>query len=411
MENRSRHYRELKNEALPLWEKTAAEIYIPAGTPEKHKTAAQRSISNLLLSRDKNTGAIVASPVRQPRYCCDWPRDGAFFDLALDLAGFHEAAGSHLEFYKKTQRRERITFSIARLASLKPPFFNPRGHWYPNMNCDGTPGSLKIIPFEIDETSLMVWDIWRHGLYVPRELSDEYRSRFTETLFLAMKAIMPFVDRKRGWIRKAIEDDDYISQTTLHGASAVLTALAGGAELARIWEFNPSIREEWSSAARSLKNGMLQRLDDPATFSNGGWRGIRWSLFPSPLFEGTGMDKRLPLLERLAGDMRSKAIDRRGGVGYLGEQLFIFAASSHDIREYDDLRKQLLDILINEVPVEGTGSYGELGLWIEHEGKRIIQNRTSIPHLWNGITVYLSILALREPYLFQRLRPPLNLQQ
>jgi len=51
---------------------------------------------------------------------------------------------------------------------------------------------------------------------------------------------------------------------------------------------------------------------------------------------------------------------------------------------YGNLKRMVLDLFIKEVPMEGTDAYGELGLWRELDGKRFIQNRTSIPHLWNG---------------------------
>ncbi|HPS56954.1 MAG TPA: hypothetical protein PK514_02520 [Spirochaetota bacterium] len=399
----------LKKQALPEWERVKSGVYIPQGIDSAYVNAAQRSITNLLLGQDKQTGAIAASPVRQPRYCCDWPRDGAFFDLALDFAGMRESVDRHLLFYKNTQRKERTAFTIAKLLSLQPPFYSPRGHWYSNMNCDGSPGSLKIIPFEIDETSLLVWDIWRHRKYIPPEQADEYRAQFSGTLLLAMNAILPFVDRKRGWLTKAFEDDDYKLKATFHGASAVLTALACGADLAEKWGIDSSLRENCLSAAAALKKGMLKRVNDPEALEQTGWRGIQWSLFPSPLFSGSGAGQCLPLLKRLAYDMRRKALSKCGGVGYLGEQLFTFAASTPGIKEYNELKEDILRVLVSDVPVEGTGSYGEVGLWIESEGKKIIQNRTSIPHLWSGATVYLAILAVREPYLFQQLRPPLPL--
>lgn len=399
----------LKCDAVPEWEVADSRVYIPAGTGGSESNVAKRAIANLLIGQDRSTGAIVASPVRQPRYCCDWPRDGAFFDLALDLAGLHDSVDKHLGFYKNTQRKETKDFSITRLASLQHPFYNPRGHWYSNMNCDGSPGSLRIIPFEIDETALIVWDIWRHRKYIPDDRGNEYRETFAETMVLAMNAILTFVDRKRGWIKKTIEDDDYIAKATFHGASALLTALACGADLAEAWNIDSSLREHCLEAATSLQKGMLKRLSDPAALEQTGWRGIQWSLFPSPLFSGSGAGQCLPLLRKLADDMCRKAIAKKGGVGYLGEQLFTFAASTPGRTEYDGLKEDILRVLVKEIPVEGTGCYGEVGLWIEHEGRRIIQNRTSIPHLWSGVTVYLAILAVREPHLFQPLRPRLPL--
>lgn len=399
----------LKREALPEWERVKERIYIPRKHESAKINAAQRAITNLLLGQDGETGAIVASPVRQPRYCCDWPRDGAFFDLALDLAGMHRAVDRHLMFYKKTQRRDSRDFTITKIASLQLPFFNPRGHWYSNMNSDGTPGSIRIIPYEIDETSLMVWDIWRHRKYIAPDREDEYRSVFTETLVLAMNAILPFVDCKSRWLKKTFEDDDYKSKATFHGASAVLTALACGADLAEAWGIDSFLRENCLAAAAALKKWMLKRITDPKSLEQAGWRGIQWSLFPSPLFSGSGAGQCLPLLKKLAEDMRRKALGKCGGVGYLGEQLFTFAASTPGIKEYDEMKEEILRVLVSDVPVEGTGSYGEVGLWIENEGKQIIQNRTSIPHLWSGVTVYLAILAVREPHLFKSLRPPLPL--
>ncbi len=398
-------HEELKNRAFPVWDRVRAGIYVPEGIDSACKLAAWRSISNLLLGQDKETGAIVASPVRQPRYCCDWPRDGAFFDLALDLAGMHDAVDRHLMFYKKTQRKNRLAFSIARLASFQFPFYSPAGHWHSNMNCDGSAGSLKILPFEIDETSLMVWDIWRHRKYLNADRLDEYRLAFTGTVLNAMNAILPFVDLKRGRVKRTIEDDDYLAKATLHGASAVLTALACGADLAEEWNIDTSLRIKCLEATAVLRKGMLKQLECGGALDDSGWRGIQWSLFPSPLFNGCEPGRYRPLLEKLSADMRKKALGRTGGVGYLGEQLFTFGVATIGMPEYNELKEDLLRVLVNDVPVEGTGCCGEVGLWIEYKGKKIIQNRTSMPHLWSGVTVYLAILALREPQLFQNLRP------
>jgi len=178
-------------------------------------------------------------------------------------------------------------------------------------------------------------------------------------------------------------------KATLHGASAVLTALASGADLAQKWQLGAEYRERWGRAALVLREGMRDRIRDPRVLDSAGWRGIQWSLFPSPLFDHFHDPLCTPFIERLEENMKQKAIKQQGGVGYLGEQLFIFALTTRTI------------------PVEGTDCYGELGLWVTMNGKRFIQNRTSIPHIWNGVTAYLAVLAVYQPELLQPLVPPI----
>lgn len=398
----------LKQKALAQWKTTVDRIHVPALASDTGKTASRRSILNLLLGKDKNTGAIIASPTRQPCYSCDWPRDGAFYDLALDLAGLHKDVYEHLLFYRNTQRKEPVAFNKTRLASFRLPVYRPRGHWYANMNCDGTPGFFKIIPFEIDETSLIVWDIWRHSLYLNEAQNENYQQTFKETLLLAMAAIMSCIDLKKGRTKKVMEDDHYIAKSTFHGWASVLTALASAADLADKWGLDPELREKWHSAALILRKNMLSRVKEAAENpAVAGWRGIQWSLFPSPLFDDNTRELSDLFLEVLAEDMHRKGVKREGGVGYLGEKLFTSAVSSQHTSKYNELQKEVLDVLLKDAVVEGTGCYGELGLWLDFDDKKIIQNRTSIPHLWSGITAFLSVFALNQPEAFYKLRPPL----
>ncbi len=426
----------LRDRAEKKWKKDADQIFLPAKASKDEKRVARRSIINLMVGRDKNTGAIVAAPTRQPCYACDWPRDGAFYDMALDLAGRHDLVQDHLQFYRRTQRRENRAFSTTWLASFRSPFFKPRGHWYANMNTDGSPGFFKIIPIEIDETSLMVWNIWRHKQYVPKAQQKAYRESMIDMFLLAMEGIMPYLDWKNGWTKKIMEDDNHKIAATLHGASAVLTALACAADLAKDWEIEAEKQQLWQKGASVLRRGMLKKIQDPKTLDQAGWRGLQWSLFPAPLFEDYQDEAAAPFLARIAEDLIEKVIYKKGGVGYLGEQLFMLAYSTqhfdkknvavsvvqqlinkHGIPEnkknlvgltFRRLKKQVLDLFVSEVPMPGTDCYGELGLWTELADKTLyVQNRTSIPHLWNGVTAYLSVVSFYQPKLLLPLRPPI----
>lgn len=414
--------KELEKVSRKKWEKNIEKIKISQRAAKLEKQVAERSIANLLIGRDKNSGAIVASPTRQPCYACDWPRDGAFYDMTLDLAGFSDIVDDHIKFYRDTQRKETKAFSTTWLASFRSPFFNPRGHWYANMNTDGTPGFFKIIPLEIDETSLMVWNLWRHDRYLKGKSQKEFRQLNREMLMMAMEAILPYVDLKNGWTRKIMEDDNHIVDATLHGASSVLTALASAVDMGEKWKISGSLIEKWKEAAVILRKGMLKKINNPKVLKSAGWRGIQWSLFPAPLFKDYTEGEAAPLIEIILEDLVDKVIHEKGGVGYLGEQLFILCAATRGLDNtllpekyrgkdkkmtYLKFKKKVLDFFVREVPMEGTCAYGELGLWREINGKRFIQNRTSIPHLWNGVTSYLSVIGVYEPEKIKALRPPI----
>lgn len=412
----------LERRSLKAWQKNVKRIKTSQRAASIEKRIAQRSITNLMTGRDSNSGAIVASPTRQPCYSCDWPRDGAFYDMTLDLAGFTDLVDEHIQFYRNTQRKETKAFSSTWLASFRSPFFNPRGHWFANMNTDGTPGFFKIIPLEIDETSLMVWNLWRHDLYLKGKKRDEFRKNTRDMFLMAMEAIMPYVDLKNGWTKKIMEDDNHIVDATLHGASSVLTALSSAADMGKKWDVPDDITQKWKDAAGILRNGMLKKISDPKVLKSAGWRGIQWSLFPAPLFQDYTEKEAEPLRDIITEDLIEKVIYKKGGIGYLGEQLFILCAATRGMDnepvpekfledgkklKYKDLKKKVLRFFVDEVPMEGTGAYGELGLWREVNGVKFIQNRTSIPHLWNGVTSYLSMVGVYEPEKIAELRPPI----
>ena len=277
------------------------------------------------------------------------------------------------------------------------------------MHTDGSPGFFKLIPIEIDETSLLVWDLWRHERYVPEREKDTYRKTYGEMLRLAVRAILRFVDLKRGWTKKVMEDDDHVAKATLHGASAVLAGLAGAVDLAERWSIDARTVAGWREAARRLRQGMLERIQSPQVLEAAGWRGLRWCLFPAPLFEDSSHPGFREILRRLAEDMERKISRESGGIGYLGEQLFVFALSTRNLPEYRDLKERVIRVLTVDAPVEGTDCFGEVGIW-KRTGDPVrffIQNRTAIPHLWTGITVYLSVLATYRPELIEPLRPPI----
>ncbi len=210
----------------------------------------ERSVLNLFLGRDKTSHAIVAAPTRQPAYHFDWPRDGAFFDLALDLAGFPEIVTQHLDFYRQVQRKEHLDFGALWLIGGKFPFYNPRGNWVSNYYTDGSPGALKIIPLEIDETALLLWDLWRHDQFLQPNEHEKYAEDFSEMLQLAADGVLQYVDQSKGWMKRVNEDDNQVPTATLHGTSAVLTGLSAAVDLGKQWHVDAAKVNRWQAGAK-----------------------------------------------------------------------------------------------------------------------------------------------------------------
>jgi GH15 family glucan-1,4-alpha-glucosidase len=364
---------------------------------------------NLFVGRDRESGAIVASPSRQPAYHFDWPRDGSFYDLSLDLAGFNDIAGSHLEFYRRTQRTEERDSSFLWLLGGKSPSYSPKGHWYSNIYTDGSPGKLKLIPLEIDETALLLWDLWRHEQFVPVADRSRYQKENLQMLELGADALLEYVDVDKGWTKKVFEDDNYIPGATLHGAAAVLAGLAGAVDAGTRWGADPAQVAKWRQAAVSLRQGMLKKIADEKTLEAGGWRGVQWSLFPAPVFESYNDPLAEKLIKRLADQVEAEAGKQRPGFAYLGEKVFILAIATAKKPEYKPLVQKALDILVNQVPMPGTDCYGEVTLWITLPGDStpVAQQRTSIPHLWTGVTTYLSVESYYRPERFASMVPPI----
>lgn len=398
----------LRQKAISDWNQISNRIELSPLAGALEKRVASRAILNLFIGRDRETGAIIASPTRQPAYHFDWPRDGAFFDLSLDLAGFPEIVSSHLDFYRRTQRRELLDFNFSWLLGAKSPFYSPKGHWHANIFTDGSPGRIKACPIEIDETSLLLWDLWRHEKFIPESERADYQKKYLEMLTLAADALVEYVDVKNGWTKKVMEDDNQKPRATLHGASSVLTGLASALDAGKRWGVDEKKLEKWRQSALALRKGILRRIEDENTLEKSGWRGIQWSLFPAPVFEDFNDPRAQKLIKRLAKNVEESAFKKRAGFAYLGEQVFILRIATAKIPEYQPLIEQAVKVLTEEAPMPGTDCFGEVTLWIDVPGypDKVAQQRTSIPHLWTGVTIYLSVEALYQPEKFLNQIPP-----
>jgi len=400
----------LRQKAIDRGEQVAAQVKMPAGLEAPEARVSRRSVLNLLQAQDREAGAIVASLARQPHYHFDWPRDGAFFDLTLDLAGFPDRVDRHHAFYRKTQLTAARARTFGRLVNFNSPWYSPAGHWMSNMAADGTRGSVPAaMPFEIDETSLLCWDFWRHEAALPEAERPAHRAAMKETLGRAADALLNYVDLKQGWTKPAIEDDNFPPDATLHGGAAVLTGLAAACDAGARWGFEPQRTARWCEAATALRDGIRARVTSPKILAAAGWRGVAWTLWPAPVFETYDEPGARRLKQKLAENIRRKMDKNRPGFAYLGEDVFILTLADPK-GEYRELCISALRLLCREAAYPGTDTFGEVTVWGDFAGtgQRVAQQRTSIPHLWNGVTVYLSAVALYDREAFARARPPVK---
>lgn len=398
----------LRQKAVSHWQGVSANIHLPAAADPITARVARRSVLNLIQAQDQESGEIVASLSRQPHYHFDWTRDGAFFDLTLDLAGFPERVTRHNDFYTRTQFTKKLAYGPVFVFNFRSGFYDPSGHWPSNMSPDGHHGSMpSVMPFEIDETGLPVWDFWRHERVLPESERSAYIVKMKDTFERAADALTRFTDVKKGWVRPALEDDNFPPEATLHGASSVLAGLAGACDAGPRWGFPAEKTAKWCAAAWSLREGIRARSAFPETLDMAGFRGLAWTLWPAPAFDDYREPGARAIKERIARSIREKIDKQRPGFAYLGEEVFILALADKD-HEYTDLLQKALTVATHEVAFPGADCYGEVTLWGDFAGtgQKAAQQRTSIPHLWNGVTVYLSALAVYQPELFDPMRPP-----
>ncbi|NVM53692.1 MAG: hypothetical protein HWN66_08310 [Candidatus Helarchaeota archaeon] len=399
----------IERKTIEYWLNLMNRVDIPPQARPSEKRVSLRSIANLFIGRDPDSGAIVAAPTRQPPYRYDWPRDGTFYDLALDLAGFPEVVEQHLDFYRRTQRNNRLSVGLAWLLRLKSPFYSPRGHWHSNLYTNGKKGALSIIPFEIDETALIVWDLWRHEQFVPEADRPTYQEKYLETLQLGADGLEAYVNRRKGWTKRSFEDDNLVPLATLHGAASVLAGLAAAMDAGQRWGADPNQIERWSTSATALRNGILRRIENKSILNKGGWRGIRWSLFPAPVFESYDDPRAELIITELVKDIQNMIAKKNRVYHYLGERVFILGVVSSKLPQFRTLVEKGLDEIVNKIPIEGTDSYGEVTLWIEMPGypELLAQQRTSIPHFWTGVCTYLAVESFYRPARFLTQIPPI----
>jgi hypothetical protein len=271
------------------WADYLAPAHLPDTGDAAVLTFARRALVVMRTATDAASGAIVASVAPQEPYGFDWPRDGAFINYALDLAGYHDVVSRHNRFYARVQRREFGPWSIvysfvcpADPAARAYPDCVPPGTFENNYYADpdvvlaGTPFS-----FEIDEAGLGVWTLWEHA----RWLTDPA----ARAAYLA--DVCPAIERgavnlaacrdPATRLQCAANEDDSMALTQgLQGAETVLLALRSAVAAAGDCRFDAGLAAGWQSRAAELEQAIVDhfRVAGPPEHFEGGRPG--WLLWP-----------------------------------------------------------------------------------------------------------------------------------
>ncbi len=194
---------------------------VPTPTTQNPEIAKylSRALLTLLASRDSETGSVVRSPAVQPPLARDWPRNGAWVIFALDLAGAHDVAEKHLNFYL-----ERVRTDYAR--------GKPMGSLAASTYTDGMESSPHLV-VDDQAVSWLLWALNEHLRLMPSPESKNYLTSHWENISLCADFIAQWKDNRRGaplWSKDPITLRDLATQESLFATKLGLDSVIAIAE-------------------------------------------------------------------------------------------------------------------------------------------------------------------------------------
>ncbi len=415
------------------WNARAARIALPDTLPasipvedrDRIVRAARRAMLHVYAGTDAATGMIVASVARQAPYGLDWPRDGAFFDYALDVAGDPDATSRRLAWALPLQRANALTPGMLHLLIDPQPPVDPRtgrrvypeAAWEMNYYDDGTMGGF--FRFEIDNTALMIWSAASHVGFVPEAQRMDLARSYWDRVRRSADMLAAWRDAQTGLCAPAQEDDNAAFTQSLHGGTTVFAALEAAARLARFVGSEPDATR-WEHRAGELRDVLVRRfynardrrfLNDVtgSATTNPGSAPLgptAWLVWPSRLLPYD--DPRVA--QQVRFDLGRVLVSLRGdemseGGAYLTKNTLsaaVFLARGGD-PSLRPLLEEAVIRLARDVITQDTQVMGEVFVTLRNpDGSvRARENRVSIPHIWEATLFYLTAMAMSHPERFE----------
>lgn len=378
---RSRTFDEVASTKQAWLDELLGDAPMPATDSEAMLRLARRALVTLVTDRDRETGAIVASIATQSPYGEDWPRDGAFFDYALDVIGLHDWVTQHHDFYAAAQQTPDDP--IPTLTGLGVP----DGNWGMNYYADGVVGGP--IPWEIDETGYTLWNLWEHGALV----GDEQLAAVYPTIELAADFLVSCTDEETGLQCPALEDDNLDLRQTIVGAGTVWLGLDAATNTAeRLGHTDDAAR--WGTRRDELAAAIDEHLwDEEREAWGNGDAPLVWPACYRP-FDDEQMALHLEQAwEKTEPTFAEPGAGEKERGQYEAKALLALAKAWRDDPERLEQVRQGILWIAEEHATPDTNIMGEA--WVLRDGEVI--SVVSQPHAWEQVLVYLAALEAWPP--------------
>jgi len=378
-EARGMSFRNQLKQKREFWGRYLANAPMPdTGHPRIIQVAKRSLIS--ILQGTADTGAIVASIDTQGPYGEDWPRDGAFINVALEIANLGGLVEKHNLFYARVQSRKGQKIPLV-----------PEGNWASVYYADGVHG--MPIPYEIDETGFALWTLWDH---YERNRDLDYLEEVYPAIEAGADFLVKHRDPKTGLHRKSYEDDDPRKRQTIHGAAPIHAGLRAAAKAAETLGHHESAGR-WTERADEIRQASVEYLLDPECNCFGPGRGPNWDdawvIYPGELYPyqhpimQAGADS---LWKKLSASMAPN-LDR--DLSHYEPKALLSLAIIWKDEKQKIKRVQGALLWQASVPITGTGHFGEA--WSIKDGE--VTTHQDMPHIWHHALFYAAAVQAFGP--------------
>ena len=375
------------------WRSWLERTKLPEDSGARITNVSKRALISLKLAMVPKTGAIVASSATQGPYGEDWIRDGAFFNEALDWNGFTNAVSLHNRFYARIQASPE-----------NPSDIRPDGNWAEGVYGDGIDG--LPIPWEIDETGLGVWTLYRHAAFLEGREKMDYVDDVYPAIVRAADFLASCKDPTNGLQCPAHEDDNFSQTQTIHGAQTTVLALRSAIRAAALAGYTSPRVVAWRSRLAELRAAIERELVDPETHeylrsagstTRASFKEQGWLLWPTqikprsdPAMDEMAVRVNKGVREALAGPRGSYELKGVLGLSYQWR---------HPTTRQSRAMKHHLAYIAREQTTQ-TGLIGEAWQRFADDFAAPVQD---MPHVWVGMLFYMSAYKVygHEPYQFQ----------
>ena|GEM_PF-2424216 len=366
---RKTSYSSQMNEHTEWWDNWLEQAPMPDTNNEKIRKVARRSLITIRNAYDKSTGSIPASVSRQPPYFLDWPRDGAFINYALDQAGYHDMVEKHNRYYAKTQR---VT-----------------GTWGMNYFPDGTEGGPIL--FEIDETGLAIWTMWKHY-----EMTGDkaYLENVYPTIRKAANFLNDWKDPNNGLQFYAHEDDNPALTQSINGAITVYIGLKYAIKSGEVVGEDKETLQKWRERNGNLKKAIETKLWNP---EEGVPRGNRssWMIWPAKFenFDNEKMKYQAEIVwNTISESMNSETVGESSAYEIMDILSLAHMWTDNEVNE--NRLKKSIEWWAEGIASEDTNQFGEFHYQTRKENELVWKNKIAIPHVWNHALFYSAAMKV-----------------